>query len=277
MNTDFILNKADYAKKLANKPNKQMNVAQKVKLIESVSNSSQSLTLEVLTLKDMTDLLTELQTNAPEYAKATLKAQLQVIDFVKSPLLVDTTLDTLMLNMDCASKHTEDPKNENDVHEAFLFMIQNYILFLNARLKLEFSRNNEEAGRLYEEAGQMLSKSVKDVAIMAMSTEIAEKVKDNLVIKNVLTQDAFESLDYEYMQNYKTLYNIISKLDKYHDTIGSSKIIADIIKQYAPAIVEHKYAQELKRKNNSIKKVRTKLEQQPLFLSNKSATYTVLG
>lgn len=278
MNTEFLSN----AKKLSGKKmpvvqKAKLSVAQKTKLIEDADDSAQSLTLEILTLDDMTDFLTELQTKASECAKATLKAQLQVIDFVKSRSLVDTTLDKLMSSMASALKYAGRENNESEARERFSLMIKNYVLFLNARLQLEFNRDKAEASRMYEEAGEMLGKSVKDVAIMATPAETVDKMEEKLVIQNVFMQESPKTLGYEYRRSFKVLHNIILKLDKYRDTIGSSAIIANIIKQYVPDIVKDAYAQELSNKQNSIKKAQEKLEQQPLFFSSKSTTYTVLG
>lgn len=224
--------------------------------------------IEIDSLDGMTNWLTSLQADASQSVQSALRAQLQVIQFVQSPTLVDTTIDTLVLNLKQSLEDEQNPETRKNIHERFSLMIQNYVFFLDARLQLEINNNKQEAMRLFDMAGDMLSHSVVDVALLAMPGGALAK-GSKFVVKNVFAGDNaangnfFVSLiKYLWSRNdkeqkvadfYKIIYGIITKLDKYSDLIGKSMLISNMIERYIPNIVDYEFSTEESTKDGTNK------------------------
>lgn len=229
----------------------------KVQKAEPVVKEEKS--VEIDSLEDMTNWLSSLQAGASQSVQSALKAQLQVIQFVQSPTLVDTTIDTLVLNLKKTLEEEPDPLMQKNIHERFSLMIQNYVFFLDARLQMEINDNKQEAMKLCDMAGDMLSHSVVDVAMMAMPGGVVAK-GSKLVVKNVFagnesaTKNFFGGLvKFLYSWNekeqkvadfYKIIYGIIMKLDKYSDLIGKSMLISNMIDRYTPNLADYEFPLE---------------------------------
>ena len=83
--------------------------------------------IEISSIEDMTCFLEELQEHASDSVESAIKAQLQVIRFIQSPTLVDTTLDTLILNLKNSLDLSESKSETIKLKSQFSLMIQNYI------------------------------------------------------------------------------------------------------------------------------------------------------
>lgn len=216
---------------------------------------------EIDTLEGMNDWLSELQAGASESVQQALKAQMQVISFVQSPTLVDTTIDTLVLNLKKSLECESSDEMRKKIHERFSLMIQNYVFFLDARMQMEINANKQEANRLCNMAGEMLSQSVVDVAMLAVpgaGAVGALKGVSGVVVKNVFAENSPESSSFfsgllklimnnqseKIAEFYKTVYAIITKLDKYSDLIGKSMLISGMIERYTPNLVDFEFPQD---------------------------------
>lgn len=264
---------------------------------DSLQSPQQAMTPHSYTInsfEEMDNFLNELQANASESVAEALKAQLTVIRYVKSPTLVDTTLDTLILNLKKSLKYAESPKMEDELREKFSLMIQNYIFFFDARLQYEIDTNKKRAGELYDAAGKMLSESVTEVAMLAMGSGNAAggKAVTAIVVKNLFAQnDSDESAGFlqklvkwwrhekivaeKQHEFYNTILKMFQKLDKYQELIGPSMLINGVIERYAENIADYAYS--------DIANIKTfqqgllyQIEDMNLFTSNSGWTITAI-
>lgn len=229
---------------------------------------------EINSLEQMGAWLISLENGASVSVQEAVKAQMQVIKFIQSPTLVDTTLDTLILSLKKSLKKASNEDEKEHLRESFSLMIQNYVFFFDARMrytieenKEEARQNKEEARQIFLQAGEMLSNSVKDVALMAVSgqkkAEVATVVVHNLfdVNENKSAVSLFDRIWNWWHQKeiiaekqkiiaekrkefYVTLYNICKKLGKYQSLIGESMLINGMIERYTPIVYDY-YAEQL--------------------------------
>lgn len=67
--------------------------------LQKQENSLQKSTIQITTIEEFENSLRELQKGASESLVNTLNAQLQVIQYVQSPKLVDSSFDLLFSNL----------------------------------------------------------------------------------------------------------------------------------------------------------------------------------
>lgn len=216
---------------------------------------------EISSLEQMGAWLASLENGASVSVQEAVKAQMQVIKFIQSPTLVDTTLDTLILSLKKSLKKASNEDEKEHLRESFSLMIQNYVFFFDARMQYAINESKDEARQIFLQAGEMLSNSVKDVALMAVSgkkkVEVAAVVVHNLFDAND-NKSAFNLFNRIWKwwnkdkiiaekreEFYVTLYNICKKLGKYQSLIGESMIINGMIERYTPAIYDYVSEQAL--------------------------------
>lgn len=212
----------------------------------------------ITSLHDMSLWLNKLQVGASPAVKEALSAQINVIRFVQSPTLIDTTFDTLMYSLDKSLRITQNEEERAGIREVFCLMIQNYVFFLDAKFQMAVNQNREEGRKLFVEAGELLSNSIKDVALMAVSgvdyQQIASTTISNLfapdnasgglsgLIKGIINYINQEDIIEEQKALfYKTTETIILKLGEPETKhlLGESNILSGTIKRYAPGIIQY--------------------------------------
>lgn len=251
--------------------------------------------IEISSIEDMTCFLEELQEHASDSVESAIKAQLHVIRFIQSPTLVDTTLDTLILNLKNSLDLSESKSETIKLKSQFSLMIQNYIFFLDARLQSEINDNQKESQKLLEEAGTMLSKSVVDVAELYVTagTSSLKKFAGRVIVKNVFAINENQNQKQNIIGRligfwnkekntakkkddfYKTLFNTIKKLDKYSDYIGTSLLINGMIERYSSDITQHAFSADFEEIDNNIQYNLREMEDFPILFSKAGVTISV--
>ena len=217
---------------------------------ESLAVSTPSSPLVIASFEEMSKWLTGLQRGASPAVRQAISAQIQVIRFVQSPTLVDTTFDTLMYSLDKSIAVAKNEKEEAELKEAFILMIQNYVFFMDAKLQMSVNQNKEEGRKLFNDAGEMLSNSVKDLALLAVSggdwTDIAATTVKNIfapenekgnhgLLKRIINFIYEEQIIYDKQKEfYDTLGKIIITLGNHQELIGESQLLSGTIKRYLP-------------------------------------------
>ena len=87
---------------------------------------------EINSLEQMGAWLASLESGASVSVQEAVKAQMQVIKFIQSPTLVDTTLDTLILSLKKSLKKASDENEKEHLRESFSLMIQNITDAINS-------------------------------------------------------------------------------------------------------------------------------------------------
>lgn len=216
---------------------------------------------EISSLDEMKSFLNGLQRNSSLSVREVISAQLAVIQFVQSPTLSDTMLDTLIYGLQKSLKYSASEQEKESLRERFAFMIQNYIFFLDAQVQYEVNQHRENAYVLLRQAGEMLSRSVFEVALCAASQGDMEKM-GTLIVKNVFAQNNKEKTESffkrfaKWFTNryrvedakanfYNTLAITFRKIDEYHELLGNSIIIKGMIDRYADDIASYAYESEV--------------------------------
>ena len=151
-------------------------------LVHQTANDKGDITIS--SLNDMSKWLNSLQKGASPAVREALSAQINVIRFVQSPTLVDTTFDTLLYSLDKSLRAAKSQKEKSEIREVFCLMIQNYAFFMDAKYQMEVNKNQEEGRRLFVQAGELLTNSIKDIALLAIGgadvSEVANATITNL-------------------------------------------------------------------------------------------------
>lgn len=207
--------------------------------------------VEIKSLEEMESFLENLQATASDSLAATLSAQLQVIRYVSSPQLVNTTFDTLFKNLKKAKEYAATPKERDMIMEKGSLMIQNYVFFMKAKLAYAVEDNKREGQKLFEEAGIQLSKSVVDIMTtyctggvnlsIAVATNLFQNPEEKLgLIAKFRNWWKKEEINLEKQEEfYKSLESLIGKLNKNKDVIGQSDIIAGLVENYADDLTNY--------------------------------------
>ncbi|WP_430613392.1 hypothetical protein [Flavobacterium sp. JP2137] len=249
---------------------------------------------EISTLEEVTSYLNGLQEGASYSLETTIKAQLEVISFIQSPTLVDTTFDSLILFLKRSLEGAESLKEQNNLRDHFSRMIQNYIFFFNARLQLEINSNKEEAIKLFHQAGEMLSKTITDIVLMAAPGGQLKGAKvAGVVVKNFFSKDNNASEGFlvslinwwrkdkiiaeKRNEFYKTLNSMFFKLGKHNDLIGTSFLINGVIINYVSELSDYFFINDLNEVKARIKEYENKIEKQPILFSEGGITATTFG
>lgn len=229
-------------------------------------------------LSDVQDYLEQLATQTSSTVEAALNAQLQVIRYVQSPKLYDSTFDLLFQNVKKALRLAESEGSKEEIREKTTVMIQNYVFFIQAKLDFECYKIDERAAANREEARQLLADAAKtliessgDVAMMAaapgakmtmkaafkavakdyikklqVSSSDSKEKKKNLLERIVdwWTEDSRlaeqqERIDRKRNDFYKTLSMLTDKLSKQQPIIGKSDLIAGMISRYAQDMTDN--------------------------------------
>ena len=225
---------------------------------EYAMTTNSGATTTISSLQEMSQWLNTLQKGASPAVKEALSAQINVIRFVQSPTLVDTTFDTLLYSLDKSLRVAKSNEEKAGIREVFCLMIQNYAFFMDAKFQMAVNKNREEGRKLFLEAGEILSNSIKNVALMAVSgadyQQIANTTISNLFapdnesgglsgfIKKLINYINQEDIIEEQRELfYKTVETIILKLGEPEtkDLLGKSNILSGTIKRYAPWIINY--------------------------------------
>ena len=116
--------------------------------LQKQENSLQKNTIQITTIEEFENALRTLKQGASASLISALNAQLQVIQYIQSPKLVDSSFDLLFSNLRKSVRATTK-EQRGVVRERAQLMIHNYIFFLQAKLDYmieDHSAAGEEVG-----------------------------------------------------------------------------------------------------------------------------------
>ena len=145
--------------------------------------------LVINNIQEMTDFLEQLQESASNSIEEAVTAQLLVIKYIQAPTLVDTTFDTLLTCLSKALKYTQDDKEQERLREQFQLMIQNFIFFFDAKLRLKENQFDASTKELFEQAGEMLSKSIVSIANTVAASSGNPEAISRIIVKNIFKDE----------------------------------------------------------------------------------------
>ena len=190
------------------------------------------------------------QTKSPAILKV-INAQLQVIQFVNAPSLLGMVLDNMIAVLHQTLREASSEKEKVELRETISLMIQNLIFFADAQLHYAVDKNKQEAKQILSTAGDMLAKSVANVASLAGGPAVVARV----VIKNIFASEEMQNgffgkligwiMDRGQIEKRKedfdtSLKNLFDTFDKYATLIGPSIQIHGMLHRYENQLVNKK-------------------------------------
>lgn len=186
--------------------------------------------------------------NTTAVALKVMESQMQVIQFVRTPSLLGMVLDNMIATLYQTLKQTTSAQEKETTREIMSAMIQNLIFFADAQLHYMIDQNKQEAKRLLSQAGDMLAKSVANVAVFtagptAVAGVVLKNVFDSEEVQNGFfgkligwitdkKQIAEKKKDFD-----KTLQNMFETFDKYAALIGTSIQIHGMLGRYKEQVL----------------------------------------
>lgn len=252
--------------------------------------------LIISTVDGMQAWLQSLQEGATPSALQVLQNQLRILQHVQSPTLTGMAIDNMIACLHQAlTLATSDTEKEN-IRAAFALMIQNYMFFTEATLRLACDSNQQEAKQLLVQAGDMLSETVYQTASLAVPSTKKLSIA-SVVVKNIFAigdmQDSYIKRLVSWYGNKKqiaekqqqyliTIEQLFDVFDHYDKLIGPSIQVKGMLSRYRKQLVDNRKDQRLKiiyKRATSIDK--TTLEQlatgvQNLF-TRKGLNYKAVG
>ena len=228
-------------------------------------------------LQEVEVALQQIAETANESLAAALNAQIQVLKYVQSPKLYDSSFDLLFANVRKAIKMTDSSKEKEVIREKAVVMLNNYVFFMQAKIDYDTAVQREEYATLMEDAIVTLGESVADIATAAATAGagVAAKASAKVAIKNAVVNSfakqmgkgedgivakfvrwcnkssALQQRNEEFLE---TLFSLFCKLAKHKKLIGKSSIISGLIERHAGDIVNHYMNEEAEEIAESTKK-----------------------
>lgn len=210
--------------------------------------------LHINSIDEMQSFLTNAEASAPSSIQSMLRVQMSVVKYIKSPTLIDSSIDTMIMALRESLEENEDVAQQKKIRKLFHRMLANYIFFIDARLKVEIEGNRTEGLALLSDAGDSLAKTMVRVAAMAATGPIGAAAVSSMAVNNIFDSDPNrgnivtsvikwfnrkeEAVRIE-KDFYESLMAIVRKLDKYSGFIGRSMLLCGAIERYAKAISEY--------------------------------------
>lgn len=186
--------------------------------------------------------------NTTAVALKVMESQMQVIQFVRTPSLLGMVLDNMIATLYQTLKQTTSAQEKETTREIMSAMIQNLIFFADAQLHYMIDQNKQEAKRLLSQAGDMLAKSVANVAVFtAGPAAVADVVLKNIFDSEEVQNGFFGKLigwisDRKLVEEKKrdfdqTLQNMFETFDRYSSLLGTSIQIHGMLSRYEKQVM----------------------------------------
>lgn len=202
----------------------------------------------------MTSYLTNLEKDSSESIASAISVQIEVIKYISSPNLIDGTFDLILQKIKKSVSYANSPKENDDIKEKGTLIIQNYIFFSRAKLQYAMDKNKEEAREIYKIAINKLVENTIHFTTQGNTANLSSIV--HLISSNLLSKEDNSKLSFidrtidwlgvktdnndKKNEFYRSLDNLINKLNRRFDIIGKSNIIAGLISNYAPDLTNYK-------------------------------------
>lgn len=212
---------------------------------------------KLTTLNEVNDYLSELSVDANRSLKSALQAQMQVVKYVQSPELYDSTFDLFFQNIKQSIRYAKSVETKEAIRQQATLMIQNYVFFLNAKLQYNIQVNRENGYQLFEDACEMLSDSISELILMAGTRGAGVGVSKAMLGKMILEKisakkqgDSFLTKIGRYITKRRreavenenfiiTMNDLTYKLYKQRKVIGKSDLIYGVIDRYAGCMTNY--------------------------------------
>lgn len=210
--------------------------------------------LYVTTLEGMKTWMRELTKDSTPAILQTLQTQLVVLNTIQSPAMIGMALDNIIVCLDKASKCCSSDEEKDNVRESFASMIQNYMFFMEARIRCAQMNSSVEASMLLIQAGGLLSDAIIKTAMVASAKPFD---MSKVLVKNIFEQEEYQTsyiksvfgwlgdaihLKEKETEYYFVVENLFETVDQYSNLFGKSILLSGMLKRYRKQLVSRKKA-----------------------------------
>lgn len=229
--------------------------------------------LIVSTAQGMQTYLNDLQDGASPAILPMLQSQLKVLQYVQSPTMTGMAIDNMIAYLHQSLKMANDEETSTGIRNAFAALIQNYMFFTEATLRLAIDKNNNEAKQLLIQAGDMLTDAVQTTA--AIVSTAGKKHLGKVIIQNIFSKKDNEEnfisgliswfsdkkiIEEKKKQYLVTIEQLFYVFDQYAELIGPSIQVKGMLMRYRMQLTEKFESEKLA----EVKKRSTQIDPQKI-------------
>ena len=203
-------------------------------------------TVEINSVSDLNKWITSMQSLASRSVAQLLQSQLQVANYVVSPVISGMILDNILVCLHKSLEIAESPQEKKVLQESFAALLQGVIFVSEARLLFEIKKNKDEAMQLIYNANTMMAQSVSSAAALvnqAAGNTVGMPLINNVFGSKVLDKKLIAASGKaaeiaEMKANHNTmLNNLFQTLDRYFKIIGPSIQVHGMLSRYVAPLV----------------------------------------
>ena len=217
--------------------------------LQKQENSLQKNTIQITTIEEFENALRTLKQGASASLISALNAQLQVIQYIQSPKLVDSSFDLLFSNLRKSIRATTK-EQRGVVRERAQLMIHNYIFFLQAKLDYMIEDHSAAGKEVLIQATENIVTAAQEllqeggismeINQYLVATKIVSKFDGNFIQKVWNFLFGSSRIQQKYEDLMETLYLLFKKFKRNRKLIGESDIIPELIHRYRSEVATYK-------------------------------------
>ena len=217
--------------------------------LQKQENSLQKNTIQITTIEEFENALRTLKQGASASLISALNAQLQVIQYIQSPKLVDSSFDLLFSNLRKSIRATTK-EQRGVVRERAQLMIHNYIFFLQAKLDYMIEDHSAAGKEVLIQATENIVTAAQEllqeggismeINQYLVATKIVSKYDGNFIQKVWNFLFGSSRIQQKYEDLMETLYLLFKKFKRNRKLIGESDIIPELIHRYRSEVATYK-------------------------------------
>jgi len=206
---------------------------------------------EINSLEEFENCLKELQKGASESLSSALNAQLQIVQYIQSPKLIDSSFDLFFANLRKSIKYTPNSVQKENVQERAQLMIHNFVFFLQAKLDYMIEGHSVAGKEILTKATENIIGSIQDLlkneggTLLMLNKQvlvanIVSKFDQNFIQKVCNYFFGGSRIERKYGELMQTLELLFTKFERHKNLIGKSDIILELIHRYRKEVVHYR-------------------------------------
>lgn len=221
------------------------------KMLDAIDGKLSGEKQKSIVINDVSDLskwITSMQSVASRSVAQLLQSQLQVANYIVSPIISGMVLDNILVCLYKSLELADSDQEKRLLQESFAALLQGMIFVSEARLNYEIKKNKDEAMQLIFNANNMMAQSISSTAALVnqaagefVGAPIVNNVFGSKVLDKKLVAAANKAADiFEMKANHNTmLNNLFQTLDKYFKIIGPSIQVHGMLSRYIEPLLNY--------------------------------------
>lgn len=180
-----------------------------------------------------------------------MNAQLQVVQYIQSPKLIDSSFDLFFANLRRSIKSAPNSVQKENIQERTQLMIHNYIFFLQAKLDYMIEGHSVAGKEILTQATENIISSTQELLEneggmqlvldkRVLVAKMVSKFDQNFIQKIWNYFFGASKIERKYRELIHTLELLFAKFERYKKLIGKSDIIPELIHRYRREVVHYR-------------------------------------